>query len=235
MADEKNSNYFTELNSINVSEKTEKKNGLTYLSWAWAWGELKKRHPYAEYEVKRREDGRIYFDDGRYAWVETTIRIPAADCPNGTGYISHTEILPVMNNRNTSIPLEQITMMDINKAIQRALTKAVARHGLGLYIYAGEDLPEEEYISDAEYEASKVKPLGKARLIKNPKIYGEKAGSAGATIKLDDETLKELMSFETQEGLTAYCAQLTKGKPELRDEILKAYRVRVAQLREFSK
>lgn len=128
-------NYFNELNAINVSDKIEKKNGLSYLSWAWAWGEIKKLHPTANYKIYEREDGCIYWTDGRTAWVKTGVTI---------NDIEHIEYLPVMDFRNQSIPLEKITSFDVNKTIQRSLTKACARHGLGLYIYAGEDLPEEE-------------------------------------------------------------------------------------------
>lgn len=144
-------NYFEELNSLNVSDKIEKKGGLSYLSWAWAWSELKKRHPRANYEVKTREDGRIYWDDGRTAWVVVSVRVPVF-IDEAEEVIVHTEILPIMDARNRSIPVENITSMDANKAIQRALTKAIARHGLGLYIYAGEDLPEAP--SDADVKAS---------------------------------------------------------------------------------
>lgn len=126
-------NYFVELNAVNVNDKTEEKNGLTYLSWAWAWGELKKRHPDASYEIYENSDGWNYHTDGRTCWVKTGVTV---------GGLEHIEYLPVMDNRNRSIPLESVTSSDINKAIQRSLTKAVARHGLGLYIYAGEDLPE---------------------------------------------------------------------------------------------
>lgn len=128
-------NYFNELNAINVSDKVEKKNNLSYLSWAWAWGEIKKLHPTANYKIYEREDGCIYWTDGRTAWVKTGVTI---------NDIEHIEYLPVMDFRNQSIPLEKITSFDVNKTIQRSLTKACARHGLGLYIYAGEDLPEEE-------------------------------------------------------------------------------------------
>lgn len=137
-------NYFTELNNINVNDKTEKKNGLTYLSWAYAWGEIKKRHPDATYTVYEREDGCIYWTDGRTCWVKTGVTV------NG---LEHIEYLPVMDTRNKSIPLENVTSFEVNKAIQRSLTKACARHGLGLYIYAGEDLPEEE--KTAAVEAAK--------------------------------------------------------------------------------
>ena len=128
-------NYFVGLNSINVNDKTEKKNGLTYLSWSWAWGEVKKRHPDASYTIYENPDGWFYHTDGRTCWVKTGVTV------NG---IEHIEYLPVMDFRNASIPLERITSFDVNKAIQRSLTKAVARHGLGLYVYAGEDLPEGE-------------------------------------------------------------------------------------------
>lgn len=128
-------NYFTELNAINVSDKTEKKNGLTYLSWAWAWGELKKLHPDATYTVYENKGGWLYHTDGRTCWVKTGVTV------NG---IENIEYLPVMDFRNNSIPADKVTSYDVNKAVQRSLTKAVARHGLGLYIYAGEDLPEGE-------------------------------------------------------------------------------------------
>ncbi len=132
-------NYFQKLNNINVSDKTEKKNGLTYLSWAWAWGEVKKIFPDANYTIYESTlpNGYIvnYYTDGRTAWVKTGVTI------NG---IEHIEELPVMDFRNKSIMLDLLTSFDVNKAIQRSLTKACARHGLGLYIYAGEDLPESE-------------------------------------------------------------------------------------------
>ena len=129
------SNYFSVLNGINVSDKAEKKNGLTYLSWAWAWGEVKKLHPDSTYTIYENKDGLFYHTDGKTCWVKTGVTV------NG---IEHIEYLPVMDHRNNSIPLENVTSFEVNKAVQRSLTKACARHGLGLYIYAGEDLPEGE-------------------------------------------------------------------------------------------
>lgn len=128
-------NYFAELNAINVNDKTEKKNGLTYLSWAWAWAEIKKKFPDAFYTVYENVSGWNYHTDGRTCWVKTGVTV------NG---LEHIEYLPVMDFRNASIPADKVTSFDVNKAIQRSLTKAAARHGLGLYIYAGEDLPEGE-------------------------------------------------------------------------------------------
>ena len=128
-------NYFTILNNININDKTEQKNGLTYLSWAWAWGEVKKLYPDATYTIYENANGWCYHTDGKTCWVKTGVTV------NG---IEHIEYLPVMDFKNKSIPANSVTSFDVNKAIQRSLTKAVARHGLGLYIYAGEDLPEAE-------------------------------------------------------------------------------------------
>lgn len=133
------SNYFAELNRIDVGEHIEKKNGLSYLAWAWAWGELKKHHPTAYYTVYEDSRGCIYHTDGNTCWVKTGVSVEIAD----GRWVEHIEYLPVMDFRNQSIRVDKVTSMDVNKAIQRSLTKAVARHGLGLYIYAGEDLPDD--------------------------------------------------------------------------------------------
>ena len=133
MPEEKKS-VFETLNKIDVGEHIEKKNGLSYLSWAWAWKVLKENYPDANYKIYETESGCNYFTDGRTGWVKTGVTV------NG---LEHIEYLPIMDYSNKSIPLEKITSFDVNKAIQRSLTKAVARHGLGLYVYAGEDLPEE--------------------------------------------------------------------------------------------
>ena len=141
-------NYFIELNKIDVNDKIEKKNGLSYLSWAYAWGELKKRFPNATYKIYENTlpTGYVvnYFTDGKTSYVKTSVTV---------NDIEHIEELPVMDYRNKSIPLEAMTSFDVNKAIQRSLTKAVARHGLGLYIYAGEDLPEQEQKQEAPKKA----------------------------------------------------------------------------------
>lgn len=124
---------FEVLNSINCNEHTEQKNGLTYLSWAWAWQMVKQNFPDATYTIYENKDGLLYHTDGKTAWVKTGVTI------NG---LEHIEYLPVMDFKNKSITIDQITSFEVNKAVQRSLTKACARHGLGLYIYAGEDLPD---------------------------------------------------------------------------------------------
>ena len=126
---------FSTLNAVNCNGHTEKKNNLTYLSWAWAWAEVKKLYPNASYTIYENANQWNYFTDGKTCWVKTGVTIEG---------LEHIEYLPVMDFRNNSIPADKVTSFDVNKAIQRSLTKACARHGLGLYIYAGEDLPEEE-------------------------------------------------------------------------------------------
>lgn len=126
---------FSTLNKVNVNDKVEKKNGLTYLSWSYAWEVIKSHYPTANYRVIKNADGWNYHHDGRTAWVEVGVTI------NGLEYI---EMLPVMNHRNQSIELEKVTSFEVNKSIKRCLAKACALHGLGLYIYNGEDLPTEE-------------------------------------------------------------------------------------------
>ena len=132
MADTKKST-FAVLNAINCNEHTEKKDKLTYLSWAWAWQITKQNFPDATFTIYENAEGLNYHHDGRTCWVKTGVTI---------GGIELIEYLPVMDYRNQSIPVSKVTSFDVNKAIQRSLTKAIARHGLGLYIYAGEDLPD---------------------------------------------------------------------------------------------
>jgi hypothetical protein len=135
MANAKKKSVFETLNAINVNGRTETKNGLTYLSWAWAWATAKENYPEATYTIYEDADGVFYHRDHNSAWVKTGVTIEG---------IEHIEYLPVMDFRNNSIELIKIKSTDVNKAIQRSLTKALARHGLGLYVYAGEDIPSVE-------------------------------------------------------------------------------------------
>ena len=148
---------FEVLNAIDCSEHIEKKNGLTYLSWAWAWQILKKHYPASTYTIYEDAMGRNYHTDGRTCWVKTGV------CVEG---IEHIEYLPVMDFRNASILLDKVTSFDVNKAIQRSLTKAVARHGLGLYIYAGEDLPD---AADEEKRPAASRPVQQVQAAAQPK------------------------------------------------------------------
>ena len=164
---------FARLNSINVNGHTEVKGqgarALTYLSWAWAWAEVKKAYPMSYYTIYESKDGCLYHTDGRTCWVKTGVTIV-----DGETQLEHIEYLPVMDHRNASIPVKDVTSMDVNKAVQRSLTKACARHGLGLYIYAGEDLPEGEA---EERKAEKASPAPVA-MSKSATVYSPKADIA---------------------------------------------------------
>lgn len=124
---------FAVLSTIDCKEHIEKKKDLSYLSWAWAWQILKEKFPTAFYTIYENKDGLNYHTDGKTCWVKTGVTVEG---------IEHIEYLPIMDYRNASIPVDKVVSTDVNKTIQRSLTKAVARHGLGLYIYAGEDIPD---------------------------------------------------------------------------------------------
>jgi len=169
MPDQDKPSVYETLSKVNVNEHTEAKNGLTYLSWAWAWAELLKHYPdstYTIYEYINESRGLYsnYFHDDKTAWVKTGVTVEGKEL---------IEYLPVMNYKNESIPLENITSFDVNKAIQRSLTKAIARHGLGLYIYAGEDLPDGEESSESTSQPKPAKAKPQAASSPAPKNTGK--------------------------------------------------------------
>lgn len=123
---------FEALAAVDCSAKTKKKGNLTYLSWPWAWAEVKKRYPDASYTVRHWDDTPYFHDEKCGYLCETSVTI------NGEKLDMW---LPVMDARNKAIM--QPTMYEINKTIMRCLVKNLAMFGLGLFIYAGEDLPEE--------------------------------------------------------------------------------------------
>jgi len=148
MSKEKKSVWET-LSAIDVNDKAEEKNGMTYLSWAWAWGKLKDNYPEATFK-KHIHDGMAYIKDEKgNAFVEVTVTVEG---------ISATELFPVLNYNNK--PIQNPNAFEVNTALQRGLAKAIAYHGLGHYIYAGEDLPQ----SDGEAPQSE----GKAKEVVEP-------------------------------------------------------------------
>ncbi len=232
---------FAELYSLNVNDYVEKKEGLSYLSWAFAWAEFKKIYPDATYEVKKNESGRCYFGDEQIGYmVYTSVT---------AGGLTYEMWLPVMDNANKAMKLESyeyavknknfkfakrndvdgkyydnygneqkeyivktveaISMFDINKAIMRCLVKNLAMFGLGLYIYAGEDLPED--ISKLQEPMTYEKAL--AYVYKDGK-YPEK--TLAEIYKTDIEYINELGKSETtpNEVVLALCI--------INDEIKKA-------------
>lgn len=155
--------FFDVLNNVNVGGHTEGRDGLTYLSWCWAYAEVKKRYPDMQYEVEKFDGLPYVYDEKTGYMVYTKVTIEG---------ITHEMWLPVMDSKNKAMKaepytyqtkygektVEAATMFDVNKTIMRCLTKNLAMHGLGLYIYAGEDLPEaekEEAKRSSEEEATK--------------------------------------------------------------------------------
>jgi len=137
---------FEKLDSINVNEYTEKKGQFTYLSWSWAVRELLKVSPDATWEIHQfGYDGvscQPYMQTEAGCFVQVTVTV------NG---IDRTQVHPVLDNTNKTII--EPNAFQINTSIQRCLAKAIALHGLGLYIYAGEDLPNEEPVTEGEKAA----------------------------------------------------------------------------------
>ena len=123
-------NYFARLNAINVNEHVEKKGGFSYLSWPYAVAQLRLADPTAVWEV-RRFDGLPFLISEAGVFVEVAVTVQG---------VTLSQIHPVLDGRNR--PMLAPTSFDINSSIQRCLVKAIALHGLGLYIYAGEDLPQ---------------------------------------------------------------------------------------------
>ena len=135
----KKEHYFELLRKHNVSEYMEKKGQFNYLSWAYAVEELRKLKPDATWRVIKDENGYPYTSTpaGHFVEVEVTV-----------DDISLSQIHPVLDHRNQTI--EQPNAFQINTSIQRCLAKAIALHGLGLYIFRGEDLPESKPLNDEQ-------------------------------------------------------------------------------------
>jgi hypothetical protein len=153
-----------DLLKTNVNEHTEKKNGLTYLSWAWAWAEALKADPKATFKVEMQEHGGPLMPIGEtfMVWVTVTMFDKPMTC-----------MLPVLDYRNK--PIFNPNSFDVNTSIMRCLVKAIAMHGLGLYIYAGEDIPEEDAKQETKPQVKEeVKPESKRTV--PAKIEGHEMG-----------------------------------------------------------
>ena len=170
----------SELLKINVNDHTERKGNLTYLSWAWAWAEVLKIDPAASWVAHEWADRPAMFlpDGSALVKVSVTVKGDTKLC-----------VLPVMDNRNRAI--QNPDAFAINTAIMRCLAKAIAMHGLGLYIYAGEDLPE----------AEKKEP--------NPEVLAQIAACA------DADALKALFKGLPVEVRTLHMDAFTARKKEV--------------------
>lgn len=187
---------FEKLYQINVNDKTEEKNGLTYLSWSYAIAEIKKMHPNMTYEVKKFENGLPYvYDENTGYMVFTEMTIDG---------LTHEMWLPVMDSNNKAmkshpytiktkykeIQVQAATMFDINKTIMRCLVKNMAMFGLGLYIYNGDDLPE-DMRSDDEKRADIKALIQKTNTDTNKFLY-----SMGAKFKRKLGSVDEMQGEE---------------------------------------
>ena len=145
-------NTFMKLYKTDVSKYIEKKGQFNYLSWSYAVAELKKACPTARWGVTKAEDGSPFFKTECGYFVDVWVEVDG---------VSLSQIHPVLDNRNQSI--EKPNAFQINTSLQRALAKAIALHGLGLYIFAGEDLPEPDALTPDEAKSlyDLAKPLGK--------------------------------------------------------------------------
>tara|TARA_R100000951_G_scaffold77436_1_gene65401 strand:- start:446 stop:1039 length:594 start_codon:yes stop_codon:yes gene_type:complete len=150
---------FKALASINVKDKIEKKGRFDYLSWAYAWAIIKDKYPDANRKVYESDHtGLNYFTDGNTAYVKVGVTV---------GGVEHIDYLPIMNHQNRSIKVESVTSFDVNKAIQRSMVKAIGMHGLGLSLWAGEDLV------DVSEEKPPVKKSVKPSLKKTHKNWAD--------------------------------------------------------------
>lgn len=173
---------FEQLYSLNVNEYVEQKQGLNYLTWSYAWAEFKKIYPDATYSIRKDENGRCYFGDENIGYMVYTEVF--------AGGLTYEMWLPVMDNANKSMKLksytyktkggektvEAISMFDVNKAVMRCLVKNLAMFGLGLYIYAGEDLPEDIVTYYCNSCGAEIKPVKLKGEIKTPKMIYDACG-----------------------------------------------------------
>lgn len=150
---------FKTLASINVKDKIEKKGRFDYLSWAYAWAIIKDKYPDANRKVYESEHtGLNYFTDGNTAYVKVGVTLAG---------VEHIDYLPIMNHQNKSVKTDSLTSFDVNKSIQRSMVKAIAMHGLGLSLWAGEDLV------DVSEERPPVKQSVKPMLKKTHKNWAD--------------------------------------------------------------
>ena len=198
MKSEKTKSVFETLNAININELRKEKGKMSYLAWAYAWAEVKKLHPDMTSTVYENADGLNYHHDGKTAWVKTGITI---------GGMEHIEYLPILSNNNSSIPLANITSWNVNNSIQRSLTKAIARHGLGLYLYSGEDYPEEEVVANNAAEIERAAKDVEDQTLINQYVHSLKKALDGETV--DDSGVREVFT------------EIAKGENKLKSRVYK--------------
>lgn len=199
MATPKKSVYES-LNEIPFKDKVETKGKIKYLSWAYAWDALKKVYPTAQRTVyEDPSTGWNYFTDGRTGWVKVGVTVDG---------LEHIDYLPVMDHRNSAIPIDKITQFDVNKTIQRSTAKAIAMHGLGIQLWTGEDLPEDPGA-------------------RTPKKETPKQGESKISLQVEDENWERVLTYVAKSymaGIETILQQLSRKysiSTEVGEEIAK--------------
>lgn len=220
-------NVFENLFHLDVNEHVEKKKTgsttLSYLSWAWAWAEVKKKYPFADYEILKFENNLPYVYDENTGYMVFT-RVTIED-------VSHEMWLPVMDGANKAMKnvaydyktkyaeksVEAASMFDINKTIMRCLVKNLAMFGLGLYIYSGEDLPQPEPVQVAsEKQIEEVRSLLKeyAEVTGNDDAAGIGKLEAWALGQLKVDNFSEIPEKAVKPFMKKVQANIDKMKPK---------------------
>lgn len=209
----KTKSLFEELSNLNVNESTKEKLGLTYFPWAKAWKEIKGIDPDASFVVHEQQlddygTTRPWFVDGSgNAWVKVSVTIRGK---------TETEWLPIMGPKNQPLKGEDVTSTAANKAVKRCFVKATALHGLGLYIYENEDLPEQDKRIKALIDEVR-------KLLREKAEYGKEAKEK--TIKLAKEAQKEAFPDLDDELITGNIGEIDD------EDILESLKLKVMAIR----
>ena len=224
-----NKTIFEKLNAINVNDKVDKKEGLSYLSWADAWGEVKKLYPDATYQIVRdpMTQSPYFFDQNLGYMVMTSVTIEGQTLEMW---------LPVMDSKNKAMKylpydyetrygskrVDAATMFDINKTLMRCLTKNLAMFGLGLYIYAKEDMPEGV--------SEKADAVGKPVKVKKESVDSEKEKGAEPELPMLKPGTEE---FKT---VSAYAsANIALGRDKVIRQIERKYKISALEIKMLDK
>lgn len=232
------------LSRIDVKDHIEKKNGLSYLSWAWAWGVLKEHFPDAWFRKHDTAGIPYYIDMQGYAYVRVTVGL------DKTGDHEVTETFPILDHRNK--PIQGPNSFEVNNALQRCLAKCIAYHGLGHYIYAGEDLPMQDDTPQEKPVQGRSAPKAPT-LPATPEAPSTDAPTASGGVPVVDtagvvaahpvdtvaEVFKQFIPLCTDEKMLSKfytsnrtaVAVLEAQKPDLHKEVLAAFASRKAELK----
>ena len=223
-------NYFTDLLQLDLSQFSSEKNGLLYIQWSRSWSALKSAYPKSFMTIYESPEGNPYFTDGKTCWVKVGVTVVFDDGTN----LEHIEYLAVMDHRNQSIKKEAVTSTNVINSLQRCATKAIARHGIGLSVYYGEEISaelneirteEKKELKKAQQEINTLgqqliagKSASKEQLYAVIKKYNNDDPHTNTIGDLEScrQILAELQAFRRAETQTAEAesAESTEAKPK---------------------